>query len=382
MLFLGVTALLVAADGGAPAKAAWEVRCRVDELSDVRSCSLRNGNLKPQFALLYVGPKGTPIVMPGVHDFPGRKATVRVDQNKAVTFAPDDQKDAAKQASLVEQLRQGKVARFEYHEWPTGAERGSIDLTGFREAYEELLRHRSQTGSTDWRAGELDAAEEKPKTAPMAFEVGPSVVSSDDVDREALARYVGARRAAIQACHEKELRQQPGLTGRVRLRFSISTSGRATDINVEENTLSNDAVASCIKSIVRTWVFPFKPDADVPVVLPFAWSLGSDEANGGSDAPKQEAERYYGIVAAAVRRLYGVPASIPEAERVHLRADVAIRLDAEGNLIDVKLLKSSGNVGFDDAVLSATKKAAPFGPPPAQLVEGLRSRGVQLRFAP
>lgn len=393
MIFLAVTALLIGAEGDAPPKAAWEVRCRVDELSDVRSCSLRNGNLEPQFALLLVGAKGSPIVMPGVHDFPGRKATVRVDQNKAIVFAPADKRDSGKQIELVEQLRQGKVARFEYHQWPEGAQRASIDLAGFREAYAELIRERDQAGPTDWRAAESSPPEETPKAPEdpprppvqeaSVFEVGPPAVSNGDVDREALARYVKARKAAIGACYDKEHRRKPGLAGRVRVRLLVSSSGRATEINIEENTLADDAVVACIKSIIRTWVFPFKPDSDVAVTLPFAWSIEGDENRAPEgDAAKQEGERYYGIIASAVRRLYGVPASIPEAERGRLRADIAIRLNAEGSLLGVKLIRSSGNVAFDDAVLVATKKAAPFGPPPPSLVGVLRDGGVQLRFTP
>ena len=64
----------------------------------------------------------------------------------------------------------------------------------------------------------------------------------------------------------------PSMKGKVVVRFNISTSGRATDIDIEENSLGNDAVGACIKSIIRTWVFPFKPDSDVPVAFPFVFS--------------------------------------------------------------------------------------------------------------
>lgn len=97
-------------------------------------------------------------------------------------------------------------------------------------------------------------------------------VDSADVDREALNRYVKARKAAIVACYEKELKRNPSMKGKVVVRFSIATSGRATEIEIEENTLGNDAVGACIKSIIRTWVFPFKPESEVPVAFPFVFS--------------------------------------------------------------------------------------------------------------
>ncbi len=97
-------------------------------------------------------------------------------------------------------------------------------------------------------------------------------VESGEVDREALNRYVKARKAAIVACYEKELKRNPSMKGKVVVRFSIATSGRATEIEIEENTLGNDAVSACIKAIIRTWVFPFKPESEVPVAFPFVFS--------------------------------------------------------------------------------------------------------------
>ncbi|MHB8877849.1 MAG: TonB family protein [Myxococcaceae bacterium] len=100
-------------------------------------------------------------------------------------------------------------------------------------------------------------------------------VDSSDVDREALARYVKQRKSAIQNCYERELKRNPSLRGKVVVRFSITPSGRASDIEIEENTLGNDAVASCVRTVIRTWSFPFKPSSDVTVAYPFVFSPAS-----------------------------------------------------------------------------------------------------------
>jgi TonB family protein len=97
-------------------------------------------------------------------------------------------------------------------------------------------------------------------------------VDSADVDRDALARYVKSRLRAIQNCYEKELKRNPSLKGKVVVRFSIKPSGKTGDIEIEENTLGNEAVGSCIRTVVRSWAFAFKPDDDVPVVYPFVFS--------------------------------------------------------------------------------------------------------------
>ncbi|QRK08512.1 AgmX/PglI C-terminal domain-containing protein [Archangium violaceum] len=97
-------------------------------------------------------------------------------------------------------------------------------------------------------------------------------VESSEVDRDALARYVKNRLRSIQGCYEKELKRNPNLKGKVLVRFSIRPTGRTGEIEIEENTLGNDAVASCIRTVIRGWVFPFKPDDDVSVAYPFVFS--------------------------------------------------------------------------------------------------------------
>ncbi|MGQ0507463.1 MAG: AgmX/PglI C-terminal domain-containing protein [Myxococcaceae bacterium] len=100
-------------------------------------------------------------------------------------------------------------------------------------------------------------------------------IDSADVDREALGRYVKQRLKAIQNCYEKELKRNPSLKGKVVVRFSITPQGRASDVEIEENTVGNEAVSSCIRTVIRTWIFPFKPADDVAVAYPFVFSPAS-----------------------------------------------------------------------------------------------------------
>lgn len=100
-------------------------------------------------------------------------------------------------------------------------------------------------------------------------------VDSADVDRGALTRYVKARLKAIQNCYERELKRNPSLKGKVLVRFTIGTNGRTSEIEIEENTLGNPAVGSCIQSLIRTWSFPFRPDSEVPVSYPFVFAPAS-----------------------------------------------------------------------------------------------------------
>lgn len=72
--------------------------------------------------------------------------------------------------------------------------------------------------------------------------------------------------------------------------------------------------------------------------------------------------------------------TIPESERLHLKAMVAVRLGRTGEVLDVSLTKASGNDLFDSAVVTAVRKAAPFSPPPDHLRNALQKSGVNLVF--
>ena len=123
--------------------------------------------------------------------------------------------------------------------------------------------------------GNVALAEKGTATVKGGVKMETPDVESSDVDREKLAAYVRARKGAIQQCYEKELKRNPSLKGKVVVRFSITPAGRTSDIDIEENTLGNEAVASCIKTTIRGWVFPFKPDSEVPVAYPFVFAPAS-----------------------------------------------------------------------------------------------------------
>ena len=99
---------------------------------------------------------------------------------------------------------------------------------------------------------------------------GPEIESSS-CDRDAIARYVKGRIRAIQGCYEKELKRNTGLKGKVVVRFTIGRTGKVSEVEIEENTIGNDAVVNCIRATVRAWIFPIK-DSECPVGYPFVFS--------------------------------------------------------------------------------------------------------------
>ena len=109
---------------------------------------------------------------------------------------------------------------------------------------------------------------------------------------------------------------------------------------------------------------------------------GAADGDPFGDSATQEGERYYGALRAQVRRSYDVSRTISEQERLHLRAEVVIRIGRSGSLLDATLARASGNDLFDSAVLAAVKRASPFSPPPDHLRQDLEADGILLEFRP
>jgi TonB family protein len=109
---------------------------------------------------------------------------------------------------------------------------------------------------------------------------------------------------------------------------------------------------------------------------------GAADGDVNGDSAKQEGERYYGMIEVQVHRHYDVSDTIPDDERIRLRAQVVLKLSRSGEVVKSELVHSSGNALFDSAVLVAVKKASPFPPPPDALRERLHREGVVLEFRP
>jgi TonB family protein len=109
---------------------------------------------------------------------------------------------------------------------------------------------------------------------------------------------------------------------------------------------------------------------------------GAVDGDVEGDSATAEGERYYALLSTQVRRNYNVAESIPEAERMYLKAQVQVRLARTGEVLESRLTTASGNDLFDSAVLSAVKKASPFSPPPDHLRDALQKQGVVLEFRP
>ncbi|HVP68119.1 MAG TPA: TonB family protein [Anaeromyxobacteraceae bacterium] len=102
---------------------------------------------------------------------------------------------------------------------------------------------------------------------------GSGAVYSSAVSEGEVSAFVRARTGSIKACYESQLRRDPTLQGRIRVRFRIQTDGSISQLSTIENTFGSPELESCVFQVIRAWHTPFRPSEAADVEYPFVFSL-------------------------------------------------------------------------------------------------------------
>jgi TonB family protein len=89
---------------------------------------------------------------------------------------------------------------------------------------------------------------------------------------ENLAAFVKARFPEVKGCYQAGLRIEPGLRGKVAVRFTVQPDGTLADVAAPADSLRAPGVTACILDAVRTWRTPFRPGAPTTVEYPFVFT--------------------------------------------------------------------------------------------------------------
>lgn len=92
-----------------------------------------------------------------------------------------------------------------------------------------------------------------------------------ELDPNVVAKEVRARMGAIKGCYERALKRNPSLSGKIKIRWTITAAGTVSGIEIDEDTLGDSEVASCIKRLIAGWRFPAPSGGAVEVVFPFVF---------------------------------------------------------------------------------------------------------------
>lgn len=88
---------------------------------------------------------------------------------------------------------------------------------------------------------------------------------------------------------------------------------------------------------------------------------------GVSGVASLRAKNYADLLRAAVKRNLFLPKTF-EYDRAQLVTQLSVVLNSRGELMDVKLAKSSGNMAYDQAAISALQNSVPLPQPPTEFV--------------
>jgi TonB family protein len=96
-----------------------------------------------------------------------------------------------------------------------------------------------------------------------------AAASSTKRDDAAINRVVAAKKASIKRMYLKHLKRDPGLQGKITVRYTISARGTVIKVDVLENTTGSTALAGDIVRQMRFWRFEAIPEGEVTVTYPF-----------------------------------------------------------------------------------------------------------------
>lgn len=90
------------------------------------------------------------------------------------------------------------------------------------------------------------------------------------LDREVIAQYIKTQLGQILYCYERQLSANPNLYGKIAVKFTIAGTGQVETQSINDTTLKNLSVESCILNKVSKWKFPEpKGGTKVLVTYPF-----------------------------------------------------------------------------------------------------------------
>jgi hypothetical protein len=111
-----------------------------------------------------------------------------------------------------------------------------------------------------WLKGATNCSEQK---EPTGGRMAPEVIQ----------RIVRSSYGTIRKCYEQGLTHEPTLEGRVSVRFIIETDGRTVDAVLQDNTVPDCRVATCIRDEFAKLTYPAPKGGKVTVVYPIFLKL-------------------------------------------------------------------------------------------------------------
>ncbi len=114
-------------------------------------------------------------------------------------------------------------------------------------------------------------AENKKKTGPY---IPPAPGSASTDVKETLGQadvfeVVSSNKPALAKCVEDQRKKEPGVSGKLVMKWNIQTSGKTSNISVQSEEFKATYMAACVGGLIKAWTFPKHKVAGDPILFPF-----------------------------------------------------------------------------------------------------------------
>lgn len=99
-------------------------------------------------------------------------------------------------------------------------------------------------------------------------------------DKEGVRRTLRGHIPEVRLCYEAVLERDPKIEGKLLLRWTIDSQGKATDISPvkESSTLQDERLITCITDALATWQFEKPPEETTAnITYPFYFRKTGEE---------------------------------------------------------------------------------------------------------
>ena len=113
------------------------------------------------------------------------------------------------------------------------------------------------------------ATAEPPPAAKSSASSSP-VVEAPGLSAAQIRTPIKRKMGQVRACYERELKKNPGLSGKISMAFTIGTDGKVRSARAARNSTGSMTLARCVSGRVSTWVFPTaagSTDVEYPFVF-------------------------------------------------------------------------------------------------------------------
>lgn len=100
----------------------------------------------------------------------------------------------------------------------------------------------------------------------------PPAADGGALPMTAITNVVHHREAAVYRCYAAALRDAPGLSGVLKVAWTIDAEGRPTDVRVYETGLDDMRLQACVLDQVGRWRFP-RPAGGAAVKVVYPWTF-------------------------------------------------------------------------------------------------------------